>query len=81
MAYVVTDQCINSGSCVPECPVDAFRQADDQVVIDPDLCTHCGDCEQVCPVEAIFDLKNVPKDQQTKIAFNREQSKIKPRIR
>jgi len=80
MAYVVTDNCIDSGTCVPECPVGAFHQADDRVVINPDVCTHCGACELVCPVEAIFDLKNVPKDKQTDIALNREQSKIQPRI-
>lgn len=53
MAYVINEDCIACGSCLPECPVDAISEGD-IYVIDADACTDCGSCADVCPSEAIF---------------------------
>ena len=53
MAYKISDECINCGSCVDVCPVQAISQGDDYHVIDPALCESCGDCMDSCPSDAI----------------------------
>lgn len=53
MAHLITEDCINCGSCVEECPANAISEGGDRFVIDPSLCTDCGSCVEVCPVEAI----------------------------
>ena len=53
MAHVISDECINCGACVGECPVEAISEGDDQHVINADTCTDCGACVEVCPVDAI----------------------------
>ena len=53
VAHVINDECINCGSCIETCPVEAISEGDEKHVIDPDLCTDCGSCVDVCPVEAI----------------------------
>ncbi len=53
MAHKISDECINCGACVSECPVEAISAGNDQHVIDADACTDCGACVDVCPVEAI----------------------------
>jgi len=52
MAYVISDECIACGNCVPECPVDAIAEGS-PYTIDAATCTDCGSCESVCPVSAI----------------------------
>lgn len=75
MTYVVTDQCIDCGLCIDECPASAIKQVTGQVVIHPDACTDSGDCVSVCPVDdAIFKLERLPKDKHAAIAFNAEQT-------
>ena len=55
MTYVVTERCIRCKytDCVAVCPVDAFREGETMLVIDPDLCIDCAVCEPACPAEAI----------------------------
>lgn len=55
MAHVISDECINCGSCEPECPTEAISAGDEKYVIDPDKCTDCGVCVETCPVEAISE--------------------------
>lgn len=52
MAYVISDDCIACGTCLPECPVEAISEGD-IYKIDADACTECGTCASVCPSEAI----------------------------
>lgn len=52
MAYKISDDCIECGSCAAECPVGAISAGDGKYVIDPDKCIECGSCESVCPVGA-----------------------------
>ena len=53
MAYVITDDCVACGTCLPNCPVEAISEGD-KYVIDPDTCIYCGTCECSCPSEAII---------------------------
>lgn len=53
MAHKILDSCVNCGSCVSDCPVDAISEKDGKHVIDPDKCQDCGACVSSCPTEAI----------------------------
>jgi ferredoxin len=64
MATYITDECINCGACVPECPNGAITQGADIYVIDPLLCTECVGfnereaCAAVCPVDCCLPDPN-----------------------
>tara|TARA_Y100000992_G_scaffold93451_1_gene60171 strand:+ start:226 stop:501 length:276 start_codon:yes stop_codon:yes gene_type:complete len=64
MTHVVTAACVGHKyqDCVAVCPVDAFRELETYLVIDPDDCIDCGACIPECPVEAIFAEEDVPED-------------------
>ena len=55
MAYVITDACVNCGTCVSECPMDLISEGDGKYVIDADACLDCGTCAGECPVSAISE--------------------------
>jgi ferredoxin len=82
MAYVVTESCIKCKytDCVDVCPVDAFREGPNMLVIDPDECIDCTLCVAECPVEAIYAEDDVPDDQQQFISLNAELSQVWPSI-
>ena len=50
---VITDECIECGSCEPECPEEAISPGDGKYVINNELCAECLTCIDVCPNEAI----------------------------
>lgn len=66
MTYVVTSACVDHKyqDCVAVCPVDAFREAENYLVIDPDECIDCAACVSECPVEAIFADTDVPEEEE-----------------
>ena len=66
MTHVVTEACVGHKyqDCVAVCPVEAFREQDDYLVIDPDECIDCAACIPECPVEAIFADTDLPDDQE-----------------
>ncbi|MCH8496667.1 MAG: ferredoxin family protein [Balneolales bacterium] len=72
MAYVVTEPCINCKytNCAAVCPVDAFREGPNFLVIDPDECIDCDACVSECPVEAIFPDDEVPEKWEHYIEWN-----------
>ena len=74
MAHVVTSACFGCRytDCVVVCPVDAFREGDQMLYIDPEPCIDCIQCVPECPVEAIFAEDDVPEDQREFIALNAE---------
>ena len=74
MTFVVTEACIRCKytDCVDVCPVDAFREGPNFLVIDPDDCIDCAVCVPECPVNAIFGEEDVPTDQQHFTALNAE---------
>ena len=76
MTHVVTSACVDHKyqDCVAVCPVDAFREADNYLVIDPDECIDCAACVTECPVEAIFADSDVPAEEEEWIDRNEDES-------
>jgi ferredoxin len=74
MAHVVACPCFGCKytDCVVVCPVDAFREGEQMLYIDPETCIDCGACVPECPVEAIFYEDDLPADQLEFIALNAE---------
>ncbi|MCL2928340.1 MAG: ferredoxin family protein [Trichodesmium sp. St16_bin4-tuft] len=74
MTYVVTEPCIQCkyNDCIAVCPVDAFREGPNFLVIDPDECIDCGVCEPECPVGAIYSFDEVPKEWEEFISLNED---------
>ena len=72
MTHVVVSGCVDHKyqECVAVCPVEAFREADTYLVIDPDECIDCGACIPECPVEAIFADTDVPDEEEEWIERN-----------
>ncbi|MFL2954707.1 MAG: indolepyruvate ferredoxin oxidoreductase subunit alpha [Candidatus Thalassarchaeaceae archaeon] len=76
MTHVVTEACVKHKyqDCVVVCPVEAFREADDYLVIDPDECIDCAACVTECPVEAIFADTDVPDEMEPWIERNEKEA-------
>ena len=74
MTFVVTEPCIRCKytDCVDVCPVDAFREGPNFLVIDPADCIDCAVCVPECPVNAIYADEDVPAKQQHFTALNAE---------
>ena len=74
MTFVVTEACIKCKytDCVDVCPVDAFREGPNFLVIDPDDCIDCAVCVPECPVNAIYAEEDVPPDQRAFTPLNAE---------
>jgi len=58
--------------CVDVCPVDAFREGPNFLVIDPDECIDCAVCVPECPVAAIHAEEDLPGGQRDFIPLNAE---------
>jgi len=82
MTFVVTESCIRCKytDCVDVCPVDAFREGPNCLVIDPDDCIDCAVCVPECPVNAIYAEEDVPSDQQDFTPLNAELARVWPPI-
>lgn len=82
MTHVVTESCIRCKytDCVDVCPVDAFREGPNMLVIDPEECIDCALCVAECPVSAIFEESDVPTAQLKFIPLNAELSHEWPMI-
>lgn len=82
MTFVVSDACIRCKhtDCVDVCPVDAFREGPNMLVIDPDECIDCAVCVPECPVEAIFAEEDVPAGEEPFIELNAELARVWPTI-
>jgi ferredoxin len=82
MTYVVTESCIRCKytDCVDVCPVDAFREGRNMLVIDPDECIDCAVCVPECPVDAIHAEEDVPAGQRDFIGTNAALAKQWPVI-
>lgn len=74
MTYVVTENCIRCKytDCVDVCPVDAFHEGPNFLVINPEICIDCDVCVPECPVEAIFVDSDLPPEQEKFIEINAE---------
>lgn len=82
MTFVVTENCIRCKytDCVEVCPVDAFREGPNFLVIDPAECIDCAVCVPECPANAIFAEDDLPADQQAFTPLNAELAKAWPTI-
>lgn len=72
MPYVITNLCVNDGSCVEVCPVSCIHTMPgaSQYYIDPEVCIDCEQCEIVCPVDAIFKDIDMPDEHAASIEVN-----------
>lgn len=82
MTFVVTDNCIKCKytDCVAVCPVDAFFEGPNFLVIDPAICIDCDLCAPECPAEAIFQDTHLSDDQTAFIEINADLSQKWPNI-
>lgn len=80
MTYVVAEPCIKCKytDCVPVCPVDAFHEGPNFMVIDPEECIDCSLCVDECPVGAIFNEPDLPPEYERYIALNAELTALWP---
>ncbi len=78
MTFVVTEACIccKYTDCVEVCPVDAFREGPNFLVIDPGECIDCAVCVPECPVSAIYAEEDVPGEQQNFTRLNAELARV-----
>ena len=62
MTHIVAEPCVacKFTDCVAVCPVDAFREGVNFLVIDPETCIDCGLCVPECPTAAIFTEDDLP---------------------
>ncbi len=76
MPHVVTSSCVEHKyqDCVAVCPVEAFRETETYLVIDPDECIDCGACVSECPVDAIYSDMDVPDEEVEWIDRNADES-------
>lgn len=83
MTHVVCQPCENCKytDCVVVCPVEAFREGEIMVYIDPNECIDCGACAPECPVSAIFAEEEVPEQWKHYIQLNAEMAAQCPPIR
>ncbi|MBS0513323.1 MAG: ferredoxin family protein [Proteobacteria bacterium] len=72
MTHVVTEACIRCKytDCVDVCPVDAFREGRNFLVIDPGECIDCTLCVPECPVDAIVHEDDLPDGQRDYLDLN-----------
>lgn len=82
MTFVVTDNCIKCKytDCVAVCPVDAFFEGPNFLVIDPDICIDCALCVPECPAEAIYQDTELPESQKPYLKINADLSQKWPNI-
>ncbi|QID19592.1 ferredoxin family protein [Nitrogeniibacter mangrovi] len=82
MTHVVTEACIRCKytDCVDVCPVDAFREGTNFLVIDPDECIDCTLCIPECPVEAIVPEDELTEQQRDYLELNAVLARQWPRI-
>ena len=76
MTHVVTSACVGHKyqDCVAVCPVEAFRETDNYLVIDPDECIDCAACVPECPVDAIFADTDLPDEEEEWLQRNEDES-------
>ena len=80
MTHVVTSACVahKYQDCVAVCPVDAFREMETYLVIDPDDCIDCNACVPECPVDAIYYEDDVPDEEIDWIEKNQNEAEDAP---
>jgi ferredoxin len=82
MPHVVCEPCFGCKytDCAPVCPVEAFREGEKMLYIDPSVCIDCEACVSMCPVEAIFSEEQVPEKWHSYIELNAKEAAKLPMI-
>ena len=82
MPHVVCEPCYGCKytECAPVCPVEAFREAEKMLYIDPGTCIDCEACVPMCPVGAIYSDQSGPEKWRRFIQENAEQAPKLPMI-
>lgn len=82
MTHVVGEPCVNCKhtDCVEVCPVDAFREGANCLVIDPRECIDCTLCVAQCPVGAICMDSDLPSQWAEWLGLNERLSRVWPVI-
>lgn len=82
MTFVVLDNCIKCKftDCVDSCPVEAFHEGPNMLVINPDECIDCGVCVPDCPIDAIKADEDLEANEEHFLELNIELSKQWPVI-
>ncbi|BBP43243.1 ferredoxin FdxA [Thiosulfativibrio zosterae] len=82
MAFVVTENCIKCKytDCVAVCPVDAFHEGPNFLVINPEVCIDCDLCSAECPAQAIFQEDALPEGMEEFRKINLDLAHIWPVI-
>lgn len=64
MTYIVAEPCVDCKytDCAAVCPVEAFHELPDKLLINADTCIDCDACLPECPVEAIFSDMSIPEE-------------------
>jgi len=77
MTYIVTEPCVDCKytDCAAVCPVEAFHELPDKLLINADTCIDCGLCVDECPVKAIFTEDDVPAEWKKYIQINADHFK------
>ncbi|MDD3374680.1 MAG: ferredoxin family protein [Candidatus Omnitrophica bacterium] len=75
MASVITNGCTKCKKCVEICPVEAFHEDTNTLVINPEICIDCGACIPACPVSIIYAEEDLPQNLKTFKQINAEKSK------
>jgi ferredoxin len=69
MATYITEDCVNCGACVLECPNEAISERDGTYFVDGELCTECVGfhkreaCQAACPAECCLPDPNRREDE------------------
>ena len=82
VTYIVSEPCIKCKytDCVTVCPVDAFREGANFLVIDPDVCIDCDLCVPECPVDAISSEDDLPEQWSESLELNARLAAVWPEI-
>lgn len=80
MTYAVTDKCIKCKftDCVEVCPVDAFHEGENMLIINPSVCIDCGLCEPECPADAIITENSTDPMLEQYISFAEDMAEVWP---
>lgn len=82
MTCVVTENCIPCKriDCADICPVEAFHEGPNFLVINPDECIDREIWVPGCPAEAVFTDIDLPPEQKHFLELNAELAKVWPLI-
>ncbi len=78
MVHFVNDKCIKCKytDCVEVCPVDCFHEADEMLLIDPEVCIDCEVCVPECPIDAIVNDSTFVDGKSIEDILNTENNKL-----